>query len=154
MWQRPLPRLKTRNSLPYLHIPHIYIERPDLFLPARAPGEVEDIVLAVYPPFDSIEEVVIWDYLQQFDPYWIPHIDFFGGVGVPGGTNVDFVNPQQHLALYADGPTHLLPLIAARDTVLRKAVESAGLKVLAFIYRDVSDVKKHFPSWYRDFIGG
>lgn len=152
---RNLRKLKKQNEikrLARLGLPSIRLsyDSPDLL--ASLPPK-DEFLPEVYPPFRSPEEVLIWDKIQTYDNYWEPMIPLFGGPGVEGGTEIDFYNSKLRIALYADGPPHLLPGIAARDMSLRKSVESVGLKVLSFAYRTPEEVNKKFPGWYKENIG-
>lgn len=149
--QSYLPQLRKINALRRLGVQRFRIDRINIPL-TQVPTDHE-LLPAVYAPFQSVEEVLIWERIQTYDAYWQAHIDLFGGVGVPGGTNLDFYNAKLKIALYADGPPHLLPSAIARDIVLRKEVENAGLRVLAFTYRLPTEVIRNFPAWYAQEIG-
>ena len=148
---RRLKKLNEIRRLARLGVPNIRLsyDAPDL-LAGLPPPKLN--LPVVFPPFRSVEEVLIWEQIQEFDLYWEPMVPLFGGPGVEGGTEIDFYNGKLQIALYADGPPHLLPEIAARDHVLRKAVESAGLTVLSFQYRIPEDVIGGFATWYNEHV--
>lgn len=149
-----LPSLKENTRLLRLRkmgIARIRVDSHLAPLPPEPPQEPEDLPL-VYPPFQSVEEVWIWNQLQKIDPYWAPHVNLFGGIGVRGGTNVDFMNVKLRIALYADGPPHKIPSAMARDHYQRKAVEGAGYRVLSFDYTSLDDAKIRFRQWYNENV--
>ena len=150
---RKLKKLNEIRKLARLGVPNIRLsyDAPDLL--AGLPTTQIAALPTVYPPFRSVEEVLIWNQIQEFDLYWEPMVPLFGGPGVDGGTELDFFNSKLRTAIYADGPAHELPEVAARDHVLRKAVEATGLTVLSYKYQVVDDVIKGFANWYKENVG-
>lgn len=146
-----LPKLNKRIRLPRLGI-EVRIDSPDVNLPGIDDAVSLQLPL-IYPPFRSVEEVIIWNQIQHFNPYWQPMVPLFGGPGVRGGTEVDFYNGILRYAVYADGPPHLIGGASEIDKLLRKSVQSLGLKVLSYRYRTPEEVISGFAGWYRDNIG-
>lgn len=149
---RKLKKLNEIRRLARLGAANIRLSYDSPDLTAGLPPPEFTVLPTVYPPFRAVEEVLIWNQIQEFDLYWEPMVPLFGGPGVEGGTELDFYNGKFRTAIYADGPAHNLPEIAARDHVLRKAVEATGLKVLSYKYRTPEEVIEGFANWYKENV--
>lgn len=136
-----LPKLGYRSGRPYpnsaLHSRLSELDTPE-----------EQVV--VYPPFRSQGEVVGWEFLSRTDPYWVPMVPVGGFPGNGGSTEIDFYHPLRRIALFFDGPVHLIPGAAQRDEYLRLALKAKLMlnKVVTYQYQTVRDVRENFPRFY------
>ncbi len=85
-------------------------------------------------------EVYVWKWLMKIDDRWAPHI-------LIGPKDVDFFHPVKLAVIEIDGE-YWHSTRQATDLILRKAIESMGVKVRVLRAASFEQLKRGLPGWY------
>ena len=106
---------------------------------------------APYPPFDSADEVFVWEFLHARDPYWYPQ-KAYGDQRIGGSTRTDFSNDLLRTDLFVDG-VYWHDKATAKDIAKRAALTGRGRRVLVFTTESLDDTMTHFAEFYAENLG-